>query len=493
MKIRRNKTPKVYLQPGEMLGDVRYRIDSLWEDNDITITYHGYDTFRKKEVVIRELFPQAIMTRDYDRDYEVVCKKLSDEAVFEGMKEHMIARAKKLIKLYPIEGIANVLTYFEEHGTIYIVEEEVKGQTLKEYFYKRHSAKFTVEDIMKQMGPVMDVLNLLHAKGLVHACLTPENIVITPEKKIVLLQMMNPIDDLTYESLGSPKIRQDGFSPVEMYLPQAKRSKQTDIYEVAAIIYYYVTGRQVPAYYQRINESEQTVNPADSLSIIMDCQSDAIMKAINIYDFARYASLDEFRAQICPADIDLDSLHDQQETVKYQKTKPKTYARNERKKILVALIVIIALIVMVPKLFRVGEDEKINHFYRQFVKADINEQCILVLEMDKSARQTYTNDYYDMDQSKDDETLSNSFQAKYYDFQLKRYVTADEVDTDRPLYEYLKIDYRRTHVIVTYMSNKENWTNDISLTREYDGSYKVERFVTDENGSQKTENLTIKP
>lgn len=493
MKVRRNKTPKVYLQPGEMLGDVRYRVDRLWEDNDITVTYHGYDTFRKKEVVIRELFPQAIMTRDYDRDYEVVCKKLSDEAVFEGMKEHMIARAKKLIRLYPIEGIANVLTYFEEHGTIYTIEEEVEGQTLKEYFFRRHSAKFTVEDVMKQMGPVMDVLNRLHAKGLVHACLTPENILVTKDRKAVLLQMMNPIDDLGYESLGRPKLRQDAFSPVEMYLPEAKRSKQTDIYEIGAIIYHYVTGGFVPAYYQRINDAQETIKPADTKSIVMDCQSDAIMKAISIYDFDRFATLDELRQQLCPDDIDLASLHTQQETMKYQKNKPLVYAKDEKKRRLTFLVVIVAVIVMVPKLLQVGEDVKINRFYKKFIAADMNGQCSMLLGMDRSARETYTNDYYDMDASKDEEMLSESFMAKYYDFQLKRYVTAEEMNTDRPLYEYLKIDYRKTHVIVTYLSNENNWTNDITIAGGIDGSHKVVHTISDKNGASKSENLLFKP
>lgn len=488
----KNQLPKEYLQIGMMLGDVRYRVDSLWEDNDITITYHGYDTFREKEVVIRELFPREIMTRDYDRDYELVCKRLADESVFEAMKEHMVARAKKLIRLYPIQGISNVLTCFEEHGTVYIIEEPVQGQTLKDFFYKRHSAKFKVEDIMKQMGPVMDILTALHTKGIVHGCLTPETIFMTQDNGIVLTQMMNPIDDLAYECLGSPKIRQDGYAPVELFLPQAKRSAATDIYEVAAIFYYYVTGKNVPAYYQRINEAEQTENPADTLTIIMDFQSDAIMKAISIYDFDRFQSMEEFKKQLCPDDLDVNSLHSQQETVRYQLHKPMWYARNERKIQLALVIIVIALLIMVPRLFAVGKDESINHFYKRFVKASDYEQCVILTSMGKTERQMYTNDYYDMDMSADDETLSNGFKAKYYDFQLKRYVTADKVDTNRSVYEYLKIDYRKDHILVYYISGQENYRSDIQIARASDGSFEVEKTVIDENGVESTENLSLK-
>ena len=146
------------LQPGMTLADRRYRIDSLLGNNGIMVTYKGYDTFRKKVVVIRELFPVDIVERDRLHDYHLDCKKLSDEALFESMKEHVIGRAKKLIRMYPVEGIANVLTFLEERGTVYSIEEYVEGMTLDKYLLKRHSAKFTVEDLMKLLAPVIQTL-----------------------------------------------------------------------------------------------------------------------------------------------------------------------------------------------------------------------------------------------------------------------------------------------------------------------------------------------
>ena len=59
------------LQPGMTLADRRYRIDSLLGNNGIMVTYKGYDTFRKKVVVIRELFPVDIVERDRLHDYHL--------------------------------------------------------------------------------------------------------------------------------------------------------------------------------------------------------------------------------------------------------------------------------------------------------------------------------------------------------------------------------------------------------------------------------------
>ena len=168
------------LQPGMTLADRRYRIDSLLGNNGIMVTYKGYDTFRKKVVVIRELFPVDIVERDRLHDYHLDCKKLSDEALFESMKEHVIGRVKKLIRMYPVEGIANVLTFLEERGTVYSIEEYVEGMTLDKYLLKRHSAKFTVEDLMKLLAPVMQTLAKLHQDGICHLALSPQQIMVLP-------------------------------------------------------------------------------------------------------------------------------------------------------------------------------------------------------------------------------------------------------------------------------------------------------------------------
>lgn len=497
MKKRKKQLPKEYLQPGMTVGEDRYRVEDLIEDNDITITYKGYDSFRKKEVVIRELFPQAIVMRDYDNEYSVQCRKLSDEAAFEAMKEHMIGRAKKLIRLYPFDGIANVVTYFEELGTVYVIEEAVEGQTLKEYFFRRHSAKFTVEDIMKQMGPVMDTLQRLHAQGIVHGSVCPEYILLTSDRRVVLTQLMNPIEDIAQECLGSPKIRRDEYSPVELYLPEADRGPQIDIYEVAAIFYYYVTGRHVPAYYLRINEEEKTFRPADMITRIMAFQSDALMKGISVYAFDRYASMEEFKKALWPDDMDMESLHSQGETVKYQKKKPFWYAWEEknRRRYYSALFAIIAigLLILGPRLFHVGQDEKINRFYRKFLSATPYEQCEMLAGMSKHERQIYTNDYLDMDKTVSDEELAEAFVAKYYDFQLKRYVTYERMDRNRPYYEYLKIDYRNGVVYVNYLSDKTVWQEEIYTQKRSDGSYLVNRSEKDEAGNMRTEKLSVTP
>ncbi|MBO4337690.1 MAG: hypothetical protein J5842_06425, partial [Lachnospiraceae bacterium] len=140
--MKEKSIPKPYLGLGALLNEGRYRIDGLLSDNDLVTGYAGYDIFRKKDVVIRELFPTAIVQRAPGDDQGISVKLLSDEVLFSSMKAHMIARAKKLISLYPIENAAGILSFFEENGTVYVIEETMEGlMTLDGYLKKRHSAK----------------------------------------------------------------------------------------------------------------------------------------------------------------------------------------------------------------------------------------------------------------------------------------------------------------------------------------------------------------
>ena len=355
------------LQPGMTLADRRYRIDSLLGNNGIMVTYKGYDTFRKKVVVIRELFPVDIVERDRLHDYHLDCKKLSDEALFESMKEHVIGRAKKLIRMYPVEGIANVLTFLEERGTVYSIEEYVEGMTLDKYLLKRHSAKFTVEDLMKLLAPVMQTLAKLHQDGICHLALSPQQIMVLPDRKTVIVGFTNPMEDIAAPQLKDPGVRQDGYAPVELYLPEAKRSSKTDQYAMAAILYRYVTGEKLPAYYERINEDKASTPPQQMQTRIMDFQSEAIMKAASIYDFDRYEDLETFRKALLPSDMDMDSLYSEQETTKTLKRKPFWYAYEQKKLhryyAVIAALLLVAVIVLGPRLYQVGLDIRINHFY----------------------------------------------------------------------------------------------------------------------------------
>lgn len=493
--MKKNSIPKQLLQAGMTLADRRYRVDEVLGDNGLTVTYKGYDTFRKKVIVIRELFPQSILNRDMDHDYKVECKRLSDEELFHSMKEHMVRRAKKMIGLYPVEGIANVLTYLEERETVYTIEEYVEGQTLEQKLWKRHSAKFLPEDLLQYLLPVMETLIRLHSHSVFHGTVYPDNIRLTGDGKAVLVGIMNPMEDVAAPQLGDLKIRRDAYSPVELYVPEAKRGPSADIYEVAAIFYRYATGEPLPVYYDRVNQEKETQDPLQMQTRVMKFQSEAIMKAVSVYDFERYETMQQFKEAICPDDVDYEQLNSsisEAKTFSKEAMWYKHQKKNRNKYIMaVAVVLVVAIFVLGPALTEVGKGVLINSFYRRFSEADTAKQFVMVAGMSKTERDLYTNNYVDVDRTLSDEENSEQMEIKYYDFQLEKYITNEKFDTTTTYYEYMKIDYRQDEVWVNYISDAKNVQTTMKMVPNRDGKYEVKTISVDKYGKSEEEVIYV--
>lgn len=71
-----------------------------------------------------------------------------------------------------------------------------------------------------------------------------------------------------------------------------------------------------------------------------------------------------------------------------------------------------------------------------------------------------------MDSTLTDEERSKAMEAKYYDFQLNKYVLYDKVDQSRTYYEYMKIDLRDGYAWVDYNSDTTNTHTEIRSHRK---------------------------
>ncbi len=494
--MRKNTIPKNFLQAGMTLADRRYRVDELLGDNGLTVTYKGYDTFRKKVIVIRELFPQIIMQRDPDHDHKVECKKLSDEELFRNMKDHMIQKAKKLIRMYPVEGIANVLTYLEERETVYTIEEYIDGQTLEELLWKRHSVKFLPEDLMQYLAPVMDTLSGLHAGGVFHGAVYPENIRMTKDRKPILTACAIPMEDVAAPQLSGIAVRKDAYAPVELFVPEADRGPSTDIFEVSAILYRYVTGEPLPVYYDRVNEEAAATAPVEMMTRVMQFQSEAIMKGVAVYDFDRYATIQELKVALCPEDVDYENLNSDMHVARNVSKKAfgRSYEKTVKKKyfLFVGVIILLAVLALGPGLIQVGKGVMIDQFYKNFLKKDVPGQFELLMELSDWQKNLYTNNYTGLDDSLTDEEKSAQAETKYYDFQLEKYVPHEKYDTSTTYYEYMKIDYWESEIWVSYVTDSGNIQMVIDLVPVEEDTYEIRTIEVDEKGRSSQESVYVK-
>ncbi|MDO4622902.1 MAG: leucine-rich repeat domain-containing protein [Eubacteriales bacterium] len=155
--------------------------------------------------------------------------------------------ARKLAKYSNEPGIVNVRDYIEEDGRAYLVMEYLKGEDLSSRI--KRAGTYTFSDAWKMMRPLMDTIERLHADGLIHRDISPDNIRILPNGMLKLLDFGSALDlgqdpDKTVTVAVKP-----GYAPYEQYLSREMQGSWTDVYGICAVLYKCITG----------------ITPADSL------------------------------------------------------------------------------------------------------------------------------------------------------------------------------------------------------------------------------------
>lgn len=152
--------------------------------------------------------------------------------------ERFLREAGMLRDFAEESAIVSVLDTFEENDTAYIVMEYVDGVTLREHI--KGSGKMKAEDAVKLFYPVMDALAKLHAAGIIHRDISPDNLMLRPDKSLVLLDFGAA---RSYHEPGvSRLVFKSSYSPPEQMDDKGVLGSYTDIYSLCATMYYCLTG-----------------------------------------------------------------------------------------------------------------------------------------------------------------------------------------------------------------------------------------------------------
>ena len=86
--------------------------------------------------------------------------------------------ARNVSQFAGIPGIVSVKDFFYENDTAYIVMEYIEGISLKEYL-KQKGGQLPEEEALAILRPVLEALEKVHAAGIVHRDISPDNIMLT--------------------------------------------------------------------------------------------------------------------------------------------------------------------------------------------------------------------------------------------------------------------------------------------------------------------------
>jgi serine/threonine-protein kinase len=148
--------------PGELLDGV-YEVMQLLGRGGMGQVFEAHDHLLNRRVAIKAAWPNPL------------APPLRNEA--------------RALAAFRHPSLLSVHTLGEHRGVDYLVMERVYGVSLADHIQARVSQRelFTPAEVIQLLRPVAEGLSVVHRAGLVHRDVKPENIMLTPDQRIVLM------------------------------------------------------------------------------------------------------------------------------------------------------------------------------------------------------------------------------------------------------------------------------------------------------------------
>ena len=228
-----------HLVPGTLVKQ-RYKIGRVLGEGGFGITYIGIDTVLNLKVAIKEFYMSGYVNRNHDASPNVFATLGTHRDTFEKNREKFLNEARVLAQFYGEAGIVGVRDFCEENGTAYIIMDFLNGVDLKTYLEQK--GRLAPEDAVKLLMPVMTSLQHVHAEGIIHRDISPDNIMVMEDGSTKLLDFgaAREISQTDIKSLSV--ILKPGYAPEEQYRSKGRQGPWTDVYALAATLYKCIVG-----------------------------------------------------------------------------------------------------------------------------------------------------------------------------------------------------------------------------------------------------------
>lgn len=291
----RRDGPSHYL-PCRSILNGKYLVGKVLGEGGFGITYLGWDLNLDMKVAIKEYYPSGLVTRMSVSSSEVVSYTGEKADFYQTGKNKFMTEAKTLAKFYSLPGIVSVKDFFQESNTSYIVMEYIEGVTFKEYL-KKNGGRIPAPKVLEWMRPVIHSLEQVHRTGLIHRDISPDNIMITKDDTVKLLDF-GAVRDISPDGGRSLSVfLKPGYAPEEQYRTHGAQGPWTDIYALCATIYKCMTGMTPPEPLERMR-ADELQSPARLGADLLPYQEYAVLKGLSIDAKDRYQSMEELETAL---------------------------------------------------------------------------------------------------------------------------------------------------------------------------------------------------
>lgn len=208
------------------------------------IVYLAYDHSLGRHVALKEYLPSSMAFRDETGNVRVTSPHYT-ETFNAGMKSFI--NEARLLARFDSAALVKVHRFWEANGTAYMVMPFYEGSTLKQAYQER---KIVPDEpwLRALLADLLDAIETIHRAHCLHRDIAPDNILLRMDGRPLLLDFgaaRQVIGDMTHDLTAIVK---PGFAPLEQYadIPGLKQGPWTDVYALAAVIYYLIAGKAPP-------------------------------------------------------------------------------------------------------------------------------------------------------------------------------------------------------------------------------------------------------
>jgi eukaryotic-like serine/threonine-protein kinase len=210
-------------QPGHKLKNRPYEIEQVLGKGGFGITYKVLEPRTNKRFSLKTLNYEC----QQQPDFEQLQQKFINETIALASCRH-----SNIVRVYP--------QMFQERGLWCMVMEYIEGQDLNSYVAT--NGRFSETDAIELITKVGNAVSYVHQQGLLHRDIKPANILLRKSDLAPILIDFGLAREYTSGTIRSmSNVVTECFAPIEQYENRGDFGAWTDVYALAATLYYLVT------------------------------------------------------------------------------------------------------------------------------------------------------------------------------------------------------------------------------------------------------------
>jgi serine/threonine protein kinase len=286
------------LDPGTRVQE--FEILGMIGGGGFGIVYLAHDQALQRRVALKEYMP-PLASRTAGTSHVFAASGRDTETFGTGLRSFV--NEARLLARFDHPALVKVHRFWEENGTAYMVMPFYDGPTLQRAVAERRVP--TDEAALRTMlYPLLDALSALHRERCYHRDISPDNILLTTSGP-VLLDFGAARLAIGDASQNFTVILKEGYAPVEQYATEdataMRQGPWTDIYALAGVVRYVITGRKPPSAVVRMASLSDPMEPLAQAS--GGRYSEGFLRALDagmsIHVEKRPQSIEEFRTLLC--------------------------------------------------------------------------------------------------------------------------------------------------------------------------------------------------